>query len=79
MIRLRRGDAGSSSSAFIGKGKLTEYGDKKDSWILNQMNTGKVDHGISTGRDSDGQIKFSSVDRMAMRVAQYYTERPDNV
>lgn len=35
-----------SSPAFVGRGKLTNYKDKSDSWILNQMKTKKPDSGI---------------------------------
>lgn len=37
-----------SSSGTTGRGRLVEYKGKKDSWILNQMDKGKVDSGIET-------------------------------
>lgn len=50
------------SSGFTGKGKLTEYKDKDDSWILNQMKTQKVDPGIKRTREK-GQIKIKNTDK----------------
>ena len=42
------------SSAFIGNGKLTSYKDKKDSWILDQMDNG-IKKGIPLSKGNDGQ------------------------
>ena len=42
-----------SSSGFTGRGRLVEYKGKKDSWILNQMDKGKVDPGIERKTTKD--------------------------
>ena len=52
----------SSQGGFSGKGRLTEYKDKSDSWILNQMKTKKVDQGIPRTREN-GQIKIKNTDK----------------
>lgn len=45
---------------FIGKGKLKQYKEKSDGWMMNQMDTGKVDPGIPVNKDNDNQIRFKS-------------------
>lgn len=42
---------------FIGDGKLSPYKERKDSWVLDQMDTGKVNPGIDVS--NDGFIRFS--------------------
>ena len=42
---------------FIGDGELTPYNERKDSWIMNQMDSGKVKPGIDV--TEDGFIRFS--------------------
>lgn len=44
---------------FVGDGKLTEYKQKKDSWIYNQMQNGKYTPGIKIVNDEF--IRFSFV------------------
>ena len=44
---------------FIGNGTLKEYKDKKDSWIIKQIEDGKVEPGISVSKDDF--IRFSSI------------------
>jgi len=58
----------SSSGAFVGKGKLTEYKGEKDSWILNQMENG-VEKGIPLGRGKDGQWKLDEYEKREKLIA----------
>lgn len=52
---------------FIGNGKLTEYKDKQDSWIYEQMTSGKTNPGIKVLNDD--YIRFSAMkNRMAMKM-----------
>jgi len=46
-------------SGYAGNGKFTEYRDKKDSWILKQMKSGKPDDGISVDKSDDEHIRFA--------------------
>lgn len=48
-----------SSSGFTGRGRLVEYKDRGDSWVLNQMDKKKVDPGIEMKKDT-GDIKFKT-------------------
>lgn len=50
----------SISAPFVGNGKLTEYSDKKDSWILNQMETGKYEPGIKIDKSEENHWRFAS-------------------
>ena len=52
---------------FVGNGKLTEYKDKQDSWIYNQISKGKTNPGIEVLNDEF--IRFSAIkNRMAARM-----------
>ena len=54
-------------SPFVGNGKLTQYKDKKDSWIYNQIQKEKVNPAINV--NDDNYIKFSSIkNRMAVQI-----------
>lgn len=76
---MKRCVASSGGSApFIGRGKNTEYKSRKDSWILNQMNTGKVDPGIRLDKSEDDNMKFASrMNAIALRVAKVSDEAVD--
>lgn len=50
----------SISAPFVGNGKLTEYKNKKDSWIYNQMETGEVEPGIKIDKSNENQWRFAS-------------------
>jgi len=53
-------DGGTSSGGFTGRGVLTPYKGRKDSWILNQMEKGKVDPGIEMTKSKNKQIEFKT-------------------
>jgi len=55
------------SSPFIGNGKLTPYSKKSDSWIWNQVDTGKVDPGIKVVKDKDF-TRLSKLKRIASNI-----------
>ena len=65
---LIESDGGGSSGAFIGKGKLTEYKGKEDSWILNQMDNG-VDKGIQLNKGKGGQWEIDGYDKREKLIA----------
>ena len=44
----------------VGNGKLTEYKDKKDSWILKQIKNGKQGDGIKIDKSDDEHWRFAS-------------------
>ena len=61
-------DGGGSSGGFIGKGKLTEYKGKEDSWILHQMDKG-VEKGIPLEKGKDGQWELEGYKKREKLIA----------
>ena len=49
-----------STVPFVGNGKLTEYKDKKDSWIMKQMKDGKPGDGIKIDKSDENHWRFAS-------------------